>query len=72
MIAVARISPRPILLIGGGSEQSMLQHHYQAAGQPKKLWIIPEAGHIAGLDARPEEYEERVVGFFDRALLGEE
>jgi len=70
--AVARISPRPMLFIGGGSDQSMLEHHYRAAGEPKELWIIPEAGHIAGLDVRPEEYEERIVGFFDKALLGKE
>jgi hypothetical protein len=33
-----------------------------------ELWNIPESDHIGGLEARPEEYEERVVGFFDRAL----
>ncbi len=33
--------------------------------------ISPGAGHAGGLDAQPEEYEARVVGFFDRALLGD-
>ena len=28
---------------------------------------VPE--HTGGLDARPAEYEQRVIGFFDRALL---
>lgn len=69
--AIAKISPRPLLLIGGGSEQELLEHHYAAAGEPKTLWIIPGAGHISGLSARPEEYEERIVRFFDQALLGE-
>jgi fermentation-respiration switch protein FrsA (DUF1100 family) len=69
--AIAQISPRPILLVGGGSERSMLGHHYEAAGEPKTLWIIPEAGHTSGLRVRPEEYEERIVGFFDQALLEE-
>jgi hypothetical protein len=32
--------------------------------------LIPEASHTRGLEARPEEYERRVVGFFDRYLLG--
>jgi alpha/beta superfamily hydrolase len=67
--AIAKISPRPILLIGGGSERSMLEHHYNAAGGPKTLWIISQAGHINGLTVRPEEYEERIVRFFDQALL---
>ena len=35
-------------------------------------WLIPEAGHVGGLEARPDEYERRVSGFFDRALLGGE
>ncbi len=30
---------------------------------------VPEAGHTGGYAARPAEYERRVVGFFDRALL---
>ena len=38
-----------------------------AAGDAE-LWEIPEAHHVGGLQARPEEYERRVVGFFDEAL----
>jgi hypothetical protein len=26
---------------------------------------------MKGIEAQPQEYERRVVGFFDRALLGE-
>jgi pimeloyl-ACP methyl ester carboxylesterase len=67
--AIAQISPRPIFLIGGGDEQNMIEHHYHAAGEPKTLWIVPEAGHIGSSRARPGEYEEKVIGFFDQALL---
>jgi hypothetical protein len=28
-----------------------------------------ESTHVGGLAARPEEYERRVVGFFNEALL---
>ena len=67
----ARISPRPILLIyagrGGGGEE-LNPAYYRAAKQPKTIWKIPEAGHVGGLDARPREYEQRVIGFFDHAL----
>jgi fermentation-respiration switch protein FrsA (DUF1100 family) len=69
--AIARIAPRAVLLIGGGSERYMLEHHSRAAQEPKALWIIPEAGHIEGRSRKPEEYEERVVGFFDQVLLRE-
>lgn len=45
---------------------------YAAAGEPKTIWEIPEASHTGGLDARPEEYERRVIAFFDKALLARE
>jgi uncharacterized protein len=40
----------------------------RAAGANATLWEIPESGHVGGIDARPQEYERRVAGFFDRAL----
>jgi len=43
---------------------------YAAARGPKHLWQVPGAGHIGGTEARPLEYEQRVVAFFDRELLG--
>ena len=68
----ARIAPRPLFLIyagqGVGGEE-LNPEYFEAASQPKTLWKIDEAVHVGGLDARPREYEERVVGFFDRALL---
>jgi fermentation-respiration switch protein FrsA (DUF1100 family) len=72
---VARISPRPLFLIyaghGGGGEE-LNPDYFEAAAQPKTLWKIEEAEHVGGFDARPHEYEERVTGFFDRALLEED
>jgi fermentation-respiration switch protein FrsA (DUF1100 family) len=69
---VPRIAPRPVFLIfatqGQGGEE-LNPAYYDAAGEPKTLWEIPEAKHTGGLDARPAEYERRVVGFFDRYLL---
>jgi fermentation-respiration switch protein FrsA (DUF1100 family) len=67
-----RIAPRHLFLVyagrGGGGEE-LTPDYYRAAGQPKRLWRIDEAGHVGGFEARPHEYEQRVVGFFDRALL---
>ena len=67
------IAPRPLLLIRGldGQPQEALNRaYYDAAGSPKALWSVPGAGHTAALSTHPQEYERRVVGFFDRALLG--
>jgi fermentation-respiration switch protein FrsA (DUF1100 family) len=69
---VGRIAPRPILLIAAPNTKNgekLNRGYYAAAHEPKALWEIPESKHTGGLDARPVEYERRVVGFFDRALL---
>jgi hypothetical protein len=69
---VGRISPRPVFLIytphGQGAE-TLNPTFYAAAGEPKTIWEIPDASHTGGLDTRPKEYERRVLGFFDDALL---
>jgi uncharacterized protein len=70
---VPRIAPRPVLLISGGrgSQDEELNTVYRAAGGPTVAhWEIPGAGHTAGLATATAEYERRVVGLFDRALLG--
>ena len=43
--------------------------YQRLAGPNSTIWEIPEASHIRGIVARPQEYEDRVVGFFDDALL---
>ncbi len=70
--AIARISPRPVLLIAAGQDRSELElnyRFYQAAREPKELWVISEAHHMEGWTLRPEEYRERIIAFFDRSLL---
>jgi hypothetical protein len=69
---VGKIAPRPLLLIAAPNSphgEDLNVGYYEAAGEPKTLWEIPESKHVGGLDARPAEYERRVVGFFDKALL---
>jgi pimeloyl-ACP methyl ester carboxylesterase len=69
----AKIAPRPLMLIYGERGQDferMLNPIYAAnAAGAAVLWEVPGSGHVGGMDARPREYERRVVGFFDRALL---
>jgi hypothetical protein len=70
-----RIAPRFVFLVyaehGAGGED-LNKNFYRAARDPKQLWRVPGAGHTGGLTAQPRTYERRVVGFFDRALLGRE
>jgi len=70
---VGQISPRPLLLIYGEQEEALPpasgQLLFQAAGEPKELWLLPNVGHGGYLQAAPAEFEQRVVDFFDRSLL---
>jgi uncharacterized protein len=70
----ARIAPRSLFLIyaehGEESERTLQPAFYAAAHEPKALWKVAGAGHTGGFAAAPAEYERRVAGFFDRALLG--
>lgn len=72
--AIGHISPRPVLLIFGEYEVAS-GHAYEqfaAAGEPKSLWVVPGVGHGGYIQTWPEEYEARVISFFDEALLGKQ
>ena len=49
--------------------ETLTEKYCEAAKGSKEYWAAP-GGHTGALDAAPEEYERRVVGFFDRNLLG--
>jgi hypothetical protein len=38
------------------------------ANEPKDLWIVPGAGHCSAHYYQTEEYERRILTFFDQAL----
>ena len=73
---IGQISPRPVFIMMGGADDHMAidsgQKLYDAAGEPKELWFEPAAGHHGLPEVAPEEYERRVVGFFDQYLLESE
>ena len=74
LAAVRRIAPRPLLLIHGDQDTAVPPGHardlYAAAGEPRDLWLVPGAVHVGAYFSDREQYLERVVGFFDRALGG--
>ncbi len=67
------IAPRSVLFVYG--EQGQPQEidlnptYFASAREPKQIWEVPGAGHIEALATDPEEYERRVIGFFDGALV---
>lgn len=70
--AVGAIAPRPLLLIGGAQDPVvpawMVRHLYDAARDPKEIWIVPDAGHGEYQRLAAEEYAARIGAFFDHAL----
>jgi pimeloyl-ACP methyl ester carboxylesterase len=71
MRLVPRIAPRDVLLIGSQlpDELDLMSRYKELGGESFDIWFIPEAKHIGGFDLHPEEYEQRVIAFFDGALL---
>lgn len=72
---IARLAPRPVLLIHGTADGIVPRRHldelYAAASEPKSLWALEGTTHaMARLDT-PEEYVARVTAFFDAALRPE-
>lgn len=70
---IGAISPRPVLIIQGLADATMPadtgQQLYAGAGEPRILWTEPGVGHLGMYPALPQEYESRVISFFDKALL---
>lgn len=71
---IARISPRPVLIIHGHWDLMVWRFHgrllHAAAGEPKQLWLVPRAWHAASYRTAPAEFEARLTRFFAAALLG--
>jgi fermentation-respiration switch protein FrsA (DUF1100 family) len=69
---IASISPRPILIVHGERDDIIPVENahklYEAAREPKELYLLPEAGHynFAGVQG----YMQKITEFFDRSLLG--
>ena len=69
---VGQIAPRPLLVIHGTADSLIPaeqgQQVYDAAGEPKELWLVPDAIHCGAYFVDRPAYVERVAAFFDRAL----
>jgi dipeptidyl aminopeptidase/acylaminoacyl peptidase len=63
------VSPRPVLLIYGEAEAELGRNQFQAAGVPKELWIVPGSTHGRNHVVAAEEYENRLLFFFNQSLL---
>ncbi len=68
---VSRVAPRPLLIMHGEADQvvdpAMARRLYNAAGEPRQLWMVPDADHYGALQDRPEEVKARLLSFFQAA-----
>jgi fermentation-respiration switch protein FrsA (DUF1100 family) len=69
---IGRISPRPIMIIHGLRDTVVNPQDatllYQASGNPKELWLLPNTDHCGAYFQDRKEYVKRLVNFFDLCL----
>lgn len=69
---VARIAPRPLLLIDGVADDVVAPTDSEvlsvAAGSSAQRWDVTGAGHVRAYDADPGAYTARVLAFFTAAM----
>jgi alpha-beta hydrolase superfamily lysophospholipase len=70
--SVARIAPRPLLLIAPREDRLISWRQsvrlFEAASEPKELMVVEGAGHAEAYASAPEPYRARVLGFLERHL----
>ena len=70
--AAGRIAPRPLMIIGAERDDLMpeedVRRIFDAARQPKELWIVSGAFHAKCREAAGAAYDARVTAFFEKNL----
>jgi fermentation-respiration switch protein FrsA (DUF1100 family) len=69
---IGDISPRPILIIHGEKDSIVnprdAEQLYEAAREPKEVWLVPDAEHCGAYFADRKAYVAKVNDFFDLHL----
>lgn len=75
LTAIQQVGDRPIFVVHSFDDKRVPVHHSQelqaaaeAAGVNAEFWFIDGADHMRGPAVYPQEFEERIVGFFRTAL----
>lgn len=69
--AIRAAAPRPALIIAGGAvaDEPIAARWFQAAASSTAhVWVVPDAGHTAGLATQPRAWTAHVIGFLNSAL----
>jgi len=69
---IAKISPRAVFIIDGWEGAAVVMNSpyrlYDAAGEPKQIWVEDGVNHLGMYAFYPSEYTKRVIEFFDEYL----
>ena len=68
---VGEIAVPKLFIVGAEDQHTTLEESRQmfnAAAEPKELWIVERAAHVDLHAAQKEAYEQRVLSFFNRHL----
>lgn len=71
---IGRIAPRPVLIIHGTEDAivpvDMARRLFDAAGEPRHIWLVDGADHYDPLREHGDEGRARLLAFFDQAIAG--
>lgn len=74
-LAISKISPRPVFVIdgwhGGAIAMNSPYRLYDAANEPKEIWVGEDVPHLGMFGNNPRKYENKIIDFFDEWLLDE-
>lgn len=67
---------RPLLMVHGGADgyikPEMARELFRRAAGPKVFWVVPDAKHNQAINIAGHRYADKIVGFFDLHLAGQE
>jgi fermentation-respiration switch protein FrsA (DUF1100 family) len=68
---IGKISSPKLLIVGAEDQHTTLEESrrmFEAAREPKELWVVSAARHVDLYPMVKREYEQHVLGFFGRYL----
>ncbi|MBI5885431.1 MAG: alpha/beta fold hydrolase [Deltaproteobacteria bacterium] len=70
---IGRVSPVPVLIIHGAEDATNMPYHsqrlFEAAGEPKELWMVEGKGHPRALEGASEQ--KRLIEYMDGIIREE-
>lgn len=67
---IRQISPRPVFIAVSGNTRliQVARGYFEAAGEPKKWWQLDDIPFASGILEKGDDYDLKLIGFFNKAL----